>query len=115
MRWKASDPDGDALRATIDYAADGRNWRTVFQGPSTGRATIKGRFLDAGSRARLRVTVDDGFAQARATSTRFRADGTPPVARIVLPDGERVAAGRTRALAGLRARRSGRTACAAAR
>ena len=86
VRWKASDPDGDALRATIDYAADGRSWRTVFQGPSTGRATIKGRFLDAGSRARLRVTVDDSFAQARATSTRFRADGTPPVARIVLPD-----------------------------
>ena len=79
-------PHADTGRVTIDYAADGRNWRTVFQGPSTGRATIKGRFLDTGSRARLRVTVDDGFAQARATSTRFRADGTPPVARIVLPD-----------------------------
>jgi hypothetical protein len=86
VHWKASDPDGDALRATIDYAADGRSWRTVFQGPSTGHATIQGRSLDAGSRARLRVTVDDGFARARATSARFRADGAPPVARIVLPD-----------------------------
>ena len=43
----------------------------------------------------MRVTVDDGFNQARATSTPFVAVGTPPIPRIVLPaDGTTIQAGR---------------------
>jgi hypothetical protein len=86
VRWTARDPDRDELRVTVEYAADGRSWRAVFQGPSSGRTSIPGRFLEAGSRARVRVTVDDGFNQAGAVSAPFRASGKPPVARIILPD-----------------------------
>ena len=85
VRWTARDPDGEPLRVTVEYGADGKTWRTVYQGPSRGRANIPTRFLEAGSRARVRVTVDDGFAHARAVSAPFRVAGRPPAPRIVLP------------------------------
>jgi uncharacterized protein YndB with AHSA1/START domain len=87
VRWRASDPDSRALRATVDYSPDGRNWRSVFEGPSTGRARIPGRYLAASKRARIRVTLSDGFAQASATSRRFRALGTRPRVRVLSPEG----------------------------
>ncbi|MGI8429566.1 MAG: hypothetical protein ACR2OB_09745 [Solirubrobacteraceae bacterium] len=86
VRWSASDPDGDQLQATVDYSFDGgRSWRTVFDGPSTGSASVPGRFLEGSRRARIRVYVNDGFNEANAVSPVFRADGTPPVAQIVRP------------------------------
>jgi streptogramin lyase len=86
VRWSASDPDRDQLQATIDYSFDGgRSWRTVYDGPSTGSASVPGRFLEGSRRARIRVYVNDGFNEARAVSPIFRADGTPPVAQIVRP------------------------------
>ena len=86
VRWSASDPDGDQLQATIDYSFDGgRNWRTVYDGPSTGSASLPGRFLEGSRRARIRVYVNDGFNEANAVSPIFRADGTAPVAQIVRP------------------------------
>ena len=95
LRWAARDPDGDALRATIEYAPDGRTWRTVQQGPSRGRATVPARLLEAGARARFRVTVDDGFNRARAVSAPVRVAGRPPTPRIVVPGaGESQQAGR---------------------
>jgi hypothetical protein len=49
VRWKATDPDGDDLRVTIDYAADGGTWRTVFPGAESRArddpgAVPRGRF-----------------------------------------------------------------------
>jgi hypothetical protein len=86
VRWAATDPDGDALFATIDFSPDdGRTWTTVFQGPSTGSAQIPGRALAASRRARIRVGVNDGFNEPRALSGVFRADGTPPAIRIARP------------------------------
>ena len=85
MRWAARDPDGDPLDVTIEYAADGKTWRTVYQGPSRGRARIPRRHLERGLRARVRVSVDDGFNRARAISAPFSAAGRPPAPRIVLP------------------------------
>jgi hypothetical protein len=86
VSWAASDPDGDALQARLDYAANGSSgWRTVFQGPSTGRVTIPGRFLEAGPRARVRVFVNDGFNAATAQSGAFRMKGSPPTPRILNP------------------------------
>ena len=96
VRWTASDPDGDPLHATIDYAAGGTDWRTVFQGPSAGRATVPGGFLEAGPKARVRVTVDDGFEQARDVSAAFETAGAAPTVQIALPDdGDELQAGRT--------------------
>jgi hypothetical protein len=86
VRWSASDPDGDQLQATVDYSFDaGRSWRTVYDGPSTGRASVPGRFLEGSRRARIRVYVNDGFNEANAVSPVFRADGTAPVVQIVRP------------------------------
>jgi hypothetical protein len=84
VRWAASDPDGDALHAGVDYSPDGgRTWRTVSDGPSTGRATLPAGLLAGSDDARLRVTVSDGFSEARAASGRLRVAGTRPIVRIV--------------------------------
>jgi hypothetical protein len=86
VRWSASDPDRDQLQATVDYSFDGgRSWRTVYDGPSTGSASVPGRFLEGSPRARIRVYVNDGFNEASVTSPVFRADGTAPVAQIIRP------------------------------
>jgi hypothetical protein len=87
VKWSASDPDNDVLRATVDYSPDaGRTWRTVFDGPSTGQAIVPGSFLEGSTRARIRVFVNDGFNDAGAVSQPFRAAGSPPIATIVRPD-----------------------------
>jgi len=86
VRWTASDPDADSLEATIEYSPNGRaGWRTLYRGPSRGRATISGRLLEASAAARVRVGVSDGFNHARAQSASFRADGAPPRVRIIAP------------------------------
>jgi hypothetical protein len=86
VSWVASDPDHDPLMAAVDYSSDGgRSWRHVFQGPSTGHASIPGRYLESSDRARVRVVVNDGFSDASSVSAVLRAPGTPPSARIVLP------------------------------
>jgi hypothetical protein len=102
VRWSASDPDGDALYATVDYSPDGgRTWTTVFQGASGGRARIPGRALAGSRRARVRVAVNDGFSEPRAVSAAFIADGSPPAVRIVRPQkGEALVAGSRTLLAG---------------
>ena len=86
VRWRASDPDSEALMASVQFSADGgRNWRTVYDGPSTGAARVPGRFLQGTRNARVRVGVSDGFSETRATSGRFRVAGTRPVVRIISP------------------------------
>ncbi|MGI8512254.1 MAG: hypothetical protein ACR2NH_06460, partial [Solirubrobacteraceae bacterium] len=85
VRWKAADPDQDPLQATVEYSAGGEQWRTVYQGADRGQAVVPGQYLEASARARVRVTVNDGFDRARATSGRFRAAGAPPVAKITAP------------------------------
>jgi hypothetical protein len=96
VRWTSSDPDGGALRATVEYAPNGSSaFRTVFQGPDRGATSIPGRFLEGAAGARVRVTVDDGFNEAGALSAPFFADGSAPAARIVVPAvGDALQAGR---------------------
>lgn len=95
VRWSASDADGDALQATVDYSSDaGRSWRTVYDGPSIGRAIVPSSFLEGSTRAQIRVFVSDGFSEAQALAQLFRVAGTAPMATIVRPDtGEPVRAG----------------------
>ena len=85
VRWQASDPDGGDLHATVDFSPDGRTWRTVHEGPSVGRVAIPGRLLAAGRRARVRLSVSDGFAARTVTSRPFRAEGAAPQVRILAP------------------------------
>lgn len=102
VRWKAADADGNALLAKVDYSPDdGRSWETVYIGPNTGSATIRGDQLSRSSRARMRVRVNDGFREGQALSKRFTAEGRPPLVEITSPgSGGRVPADETVLLAG---------------
>ena len=83
VRWKGADADGDPLTATVAYSGDdGRTWRTIYAGPSRGRAALPGSYFAASRRARVLVRVSDGFDETGASSERFRARGVPPVVRI---------------------------------
>jgi hypothetical protein len=98
VRWRASDPDGDALRAAVDYSADdGRSWTTLYSGDNSGGLTLSGRTLAASRRARVRVRISDGFDESAGVSGPFRVDGSPPSVRIqsprrgeAVPEGTRV-------------------------
>jgi hypothetical protein len=93
VRWSATDPDGGsldasgrALDATVDFSADGgRSWRTVYEGRSRGAAAVPGGYLQASTRARVRVVISDGFGEATAISPIFRAEGAPPEVQIERP------------------------------
>ena len=101
VRWQASDPDGGDPHATVDFSPDGRTWRTVHEGPSVGRVAIPGRLLAAGRRARVRLSVSDGFAARTVTSRPFRTEGAAPQVRILAPGvGALVRAGDRVVLAG---------------
>ena len=76
----------DPLNATVDYSADGgRSWRTVFDGQSTGAATVPNSFL-AGSQPSSDPRLRQRWLQrGRARSAPFTVAGTVPVATIVSP------------------------------
>ncbi len=92
VRWTATDSDKDPLSATVAYSLDdGRTWRTIYSGPSSGSATLPGAYFSASRRSRVLVRVNDGFDETGARSARFGARGVPPVVRILSPKaGERV-------------------------
>jgi hypothetical protein len=86
VRLRATDADGDALRIRLEYSRDaGRTWDTVSTGPARDRITLPGRLFARSSRARIRVTVSDGFRERTVTSARFSAAGAPPTVRISTP------------------------------
>jgi hypothetical protein len=94
VAWQAADADGETLDAAIAYSIDdGRTWRTVYVGPSSGRATLPSAYFAGSRRARVRVSVDDGFNRTSAVSGRFRALGRPPDVRIDAPAAGTILAG----------------------
>jgi hypothetical protein len=86
VRWRAADPDRDALNVEIDYSGDnGRTWNPVWLGPNRGSALLPDRYLFRSTRARIRVVANDGFQTTTAVSRRFSSPGAPPTVRILLP------------------------------
>jgi hypothetical protein len=86
VRWVAKDADSDALAATVAYSLDdGKHWRTIYSGPSTGSAKLPGAYFSASRRARVLVRVNDGFDERGAKSGRFRARGARPLVRLRSP------------------------------
>ena len=85
VRWKTTDADSSDRQASVEYAADGRNFRTVWQGPDRGSATVPTAYLEGATRGRVRVTINDGFNEATATSGAIRVAGKPPVVRLQGP------------------------------
>ena len=63
----------------------GRSFRQIWIGANLAVARLPARYLSRSANARIRVTVIDGFRSAAATSRRFRAEGAPPYAKILVP------------------------------
>ena len=86
VRWRASDADRDALLATLDYSADGgRTFERIWTGPNRSGVRLPARLLPRTSRARLRVTVNDGFRASSAKSRTFASPGAAPLVDVVSP------------------------------
>ena len=85
VRWKAFDPDNDPLTARLDYAADGKNFRTVVAGLTSDRWKIPADLLMRSSHARLRVVVSDGYHETVVTSVPLATAGPVATLRIVSP------------------------------
>ena len=102
LRWRGSDPDSKSLQVTIAVSSDGgATWRSAFIGPNRGRVSLPATALAGSKRERVRVTLNDGFSAASATSATFKAPGSPPQAQIIAPvAGDTILAGqRTRLVA----------------
>jgi sugar lactone lactonase YvrE len=88
VRWSATDPDPDPLEATVSYAADGKHFSAVYKGPAaTGAAQIRRSLLHGSDKAKVRVSVDDGFHVDTATSKPFTVVSSAPTVRISDPVG----------------------------
>ena len=84
VRWRAADIDGDALTATVQYAADGKHYRAVgVTRASTMR--LPAALFARSTRGRIRVIVNDGFSDASAISRRLASTGAAPSVRISYP------------------------------
>lgn len=83
VAWKQSDADGDALRSTVSYSADGgKTWTVRSMATATTRATLPARYFTASRNARVKVKVSDGLQEATAISGRFAAAGAAPTVTI---------------------------------
>jgi hypothetical protein len=86
ISWKATDADGDKLDATLDYSVDdGAHWETTFMGANENGVRLPVSAFPPSSRARLRVTINDGFNETNVLSGRFVVVARPPSVRIISP------------------------------
>jgi len=91
VRWTASDPDNDALTATLLYSADdSKTWQAMVTGVPVNELTLKGIGHLAGSKqgrkqGRIKVVVSDGFNSAEAVSGRLEVPNSAPRPSIVGP------------------------------
>lgn len=85
IRWTSADADGDPLMAQVDYSAGGKSFHRIFVGPDRHSLKVPARYLARAARARVQVTVNDGFRATSARSVPFRSPGAAPDASIVSP------------------------------
>jgi Divergent InlB B-repeat domain len=86
VRWTASDANKGPLRATVHYSMDaGKTWNTIATGTTRDRITLPSALFSGSKRARIRVTVSDGFNESSALSGIFTAVARKPTVRIVSP------------------------------
>jgi hypothetical protein len=86
VSWVAADADGDRLTATIEYSSDdGESYRTLSTGIERTEFRVPVSALAPSDRARLRVTVNDGFDEQSAVTTSFPVPPTRPKVNIVEP------------------------------
>jgi hypothetical protein len=85
VTWKATDADRDRLVETVEASADdGRTWRQVYRGAGH-TVLLPAAYFTASSRARLRVTVNDGFRSTSVVSGRLHVLAAPATVHIDSP------------------------------
>jgi hypothetical protein len=87
VQWSSNDPDGDPLRYTVQYSADGgTEWINVATGVHGTQATITDAIAPGSAAARVRVIATDGYHAAMDTSDgNFTLSGHLPYAHITTP------------------------------
>jgi hypothetical protein len=89
ISWNASDADGDALRASIQYSMDsGATWNAVATGVAGSSYAVDATSLagtKGSSTGRFRVLVSDGVLTAAAQTATFTVPGHAPAIAIVSP------------------------------
>ena len=91
VNWRATDADQarrdqGGLSVSLDYSVNnGRTFSRIFMGSNVSKLRLPRNFFPRSRRARLRITVSDGFNTTTVTSGPFRSLGAPPVLRIENP------------------------------
>ncbi|MFO1458926.1 MAG: LamG-like jellyroll fold domain-containing protein [Verrucomicrobiota bacterium] len=103
VRWKASDPDGDALTFAVQFSPDdGVQWQLLDPLVAATELTVPLDGLPGGARCRIRVTASDGIRTALAESAPFELPNRAPRVSITgILSGETVPFGDGRWLSGL--------------
>ena len=79
VRWKASDPDGDALTFAVQFSPDdGVQWQLLDPLVAATELTVPLDGLPGGARCRIRVTASDGIRTALAESAPFELPNRAP-------------------------------------
>lgn len=93
VKWRATDRDARAqLRIQVEYAANGRTFRRVYDGPDRGSASLPRGLFAAATAARVRVRASDGLNETVVTSPPLTSLGAPPSVNVVSPAPGRVRA-----------------------
>jgi hypothetical protein len=93
VAWKAADADGDKLTTRVEYSPDaGKHWNLITADQKGTSVALRRELFEQAKRAMVRVTVNDGWNEASATSAIFKALGSPPAVAIVTPVKDAVAA-----------------------
>jgi len=102
VAWTAADGDGDELQFRLEYSGDdGATWELVAPYLTGSNFDWVPGHVPAGSNARLRLQVSDGFHTASAVSEPFTLTPAPPWAMITTPaEGAVFPEGKTLTLAG---------------
>lgn len=97
LRWRATDPDGDPLRFTVQYSPDqGEHWLALVENEAILAETdtfslvldLQGVPGSNGPNALLRVLASDGYNTAYALSAPFTVLDHAPEPYIVAPQPE---------------------------
>ncbi len=91
IRWSASDADGDPLRFTVLFSADGKgSWRGLDADIMENELIVDSRALPGTDRGYIRVLATDGLNTAPGDSrAAFTVAAKPPQVTIIQPaDGQ---------------------------
>ena len=79
LSWRTDDADGGRLTATLQYAADGKNYVTIESGLRKRSLRVDPKDLPGGEKARFRVVVTDGVLTGTDASKRVNVEPKPPL------------------------------------